>query len=143
MGGGGGNGGIGGGIIRIQAGSGAVIVDGTIYARGYIGGSNGDRTGAGGSIWITTGKISGAGTIEASGWNTTWGAGGGGAIAVEYTDATSTLPAFVNATGTSSQGKLGGAGTTYVRGPSSTFRDLTVNNSNRTGQATVRPSLGN
>src|SRR5205814_8585037 len=56
---------------------------------------------------------------------------------------TSTLPVFVNATGTSSQNKLGGAGTTWVKGPSSTYGNLTVDNAGRSGQPTVLPSLGN
>jgi hypothetical protein len=135
-----GNGPAGGGIIRIQAGSSAVIVDGTINAKG----AGGDRSGAGGSIWITTAKISGAGRIDAGANNApTYGAGGGGAIAIEYTDPTSTVPTTASSTGTSSQGRIGGAGTIWLKGPSSTFGDLTVDNNNLTGQATVLPSLGN
>jgi hypothetical protein len=117
------------------------VVNGTISAKGAAGGSN-DRTGAGGSVWITTGKISGSGKIDVGSVNAYYGAGGGGAIAIEYTDATSTLPVMASATGTSSQNKLGGAGTIYVKGPSSTYGDLTVDNGGTSGQATVLPSLG-
>jgi hypothetical protein len=138
-GGGGGNGGSnGGGIIRIQAGSGAVIVDGTIRARNW----NGDRSGAGGSIWISTAKISGAGKLDVGTDGVYYGSGGGGAIAVEYTDPTSTVPAVVLGAGTSSQGRLGGAGTLYVKGPSSTYGDLTADNGGISGQATVLAALG-
>ncbi len=136
-GGGAGNGQPGGGVIRIQAG--AVLVIGNILAKG----NGGDRSGAGGSIWITTGKISGTGRIDAGSNNApTYGAGGGGAVAIEYTDPTSTLPVLASATGTSNQGRLGGAGSVYVKGPNNTYGDLTVDNAGQGGQATVLPSLG-
>ncbi|HEX7582390.1 MAG TPA: Ig-like domain-containing protein, partial [Gaiellaceae bacterium] len=59
-GGGAGNGGPGGGIVRITSGS--LTLDGAIRANGDKGTS--DRTGAGGSVWVTTGAFSGAGTIS-------------------------------------------------------------------------------
>jgi hypothetical protein len=141
--GGGGNcSGTGGGVIRIQAAN-AIVVNGTINAKGNNANGNcGDRTAAGGSVWITTGKISGNGRIDTGSNNTTWGAGGGGAIAIEYTDPTSTLPVLASATSTSSQGNLGGAGSIYVKGANATYGDLTVDNAGQSGQPTVLPSLG-
>jgi hypothetical protein len=141
--GGGGNcAGTGGGVIRIQA-TNAVVVNGNINSRGTnTGGGCSDRTAAGGSVWITTGKISGTGRIDTGSSNTTWGAGGGGAIAIEYTDPTSTLPTLASATGASSQSILGGAGTIYVKGANATYGDLIVDNAGQSGQPTVLPSLG-
>ena len=140
LGGGGNCTGTGGGAVRIQSGS--TVVDGNIISKGTNSGGCGDRSAAGGSVWITTGKISGAGRIDTSATSTTWGAGGGGAIAIEYTDPTSTLPMLASATGTSSQGYPGGAGTVYVKGANSTYGDLTVDNGGQSGQPTVLSSLG-
>jgi len=135
-------GGSGGGVIRIQAGN-AVVVNGSINAKGSTtGGSNNDRAGAGGSIWITTGKITGTGRVDASSPSTTWGTGGGGAIAIEYTDPASTLPVLASASSSSSQGYPGGAGSIYVKGANSTYGDLTVDNAGLSGQPTLLPSLG-
>jgi hypothetical protein len=137
-GGGGSGGGAGGGAIRIQ--SGTAVIDGNINAKGSLIG--GDRSGAGGSVWIATGKISGAGRIDTSSVNANWGSGGGGAITIEYTDPTSTLPVLASATGTSNQGFRGGAGTMYVKGANATYGALTVDNAGLSGQPTVLPSLG-
>jgi len=140
FGGGAAGGGAGGGAIRIQ--SGTAVIDGFVHAKGSLNGGNNDRSGGGGSIWITTGKISGAGRIDTGSVNATWGSGGGGAISIEYTDPTSTLPVLASATGTSNQGYPGGAGSIYVKGANSTYGDLTVDNAGQSGQPTVLPSLG-
>ncbi|HKR63211.1 MAG TPA: Ig-like domain-containing protein, partial [Thermoanaerobaculia bacterium] len=130
----------GGGVVRITAGS--LTVDGAIRANsGDISGT----TGAGGSIWIKAGKVLGAGTISANSGNNTnccnFGSGGGGAVALEYTDATSVLPVLQAFAGTGNRN--GGGGVVYVKGPSSTYGDLTVDNRSINGQITELPSLGN
>ncbi|HYK00775.1 MAG TPA: Ig-like domain-containing protein [Thermoanaerobaculia bacterium] len=130
----------GGGILRITAGT--MVVDGLIRSNG----ANSDgATGAGGSVWITTGRITGTGTIAANGGTNTnccnYGGGGGGAVAVEYTDATSVMPVLQAVASTSS--RLGGGGVVYVKGPGATYGDLTVDNRSVNGQVTELPSLGN
>ncbi|MFL6247288.1 MAG: Ig-like domain-containing protein [Thermoanaerobaculia bacterium] len=128
----------GGGIIRIKAGT--VHVEGAIAAAGELL----NRGGAGGSIWITAGRISGSGTIDARGGGGV-PAGGGGAIAIEYTDPASVLPSLQHASGAAVEGRhRGGAGSTYIRGPQSTFGDLIVDNGTASNQGTFTelPSLG-
>src|SRR6185436_11121262 len=70
--------------------------------------------------------------------------GGGGAIALDYTQlgATSTLLDHLNAQG-GGAGITGGAGTVHVRGGSESYGRLTVDNAAVTGnRRTVLPSLG-
>src|SRR5207237_10599436 len=121
VGGGAGNGGSGGGIVRVIAGT--VVVDGAIRANGWLTGGYNDRGGAGGSVWVSAGTVGGAGAIEARGGDGAyWGTGGGGAIAVEYTTGSSgTLLANLLARpGTpSSQRRYGGAGKVGAEGRSS------------------------
>ena len=64
---GGQGGGAGGGAIRIQA-SDAIVVDGAIRANGFVA-STGGRLGmgAGGSVWLSTRSLGGAGVVEANG----------------------------------------------------------------------------
>jgi hypothetical protein len=133
------DGGAGGGVIRIKT-TAEVTVDGAIRANGC---DCGDRSGAGGSIWITTGKYAGGGAIEVRGGNAYWEKGAGGAVAIEYTDATSVLPGALLRGGTGTQYYTGGAGSFYVKGPSSTYGDLTVDNAGYTADLTDLPSLGN
>ncbi len=137
--GGGGNGVRGGGAAKITASN--VVVQGAIRANGN---DSGGGAGAGGSIWIATGKIGGAGTIEANGGRSqnccNFGGGGGGAIAIEYTDATSVLPTL-RATTTSSN-RQGGPGSVYVKGASSTYGDVTLDNAGINGNTSQLPSLG-
>jgi Bacterial Ig-like domain/F5/8 type C domain len=141
-GGGAGNGSAGGGVVKITSES--VTVDGFVRANG-VNIAN-DGSGAGGSIWIRTAKIAGAGTIEANSGSVSeccgqgYGTGGGGAVAIEYTDATSTLP-MLRAMAASGP-RIGGAGTVYVKGASSTYGELTVDNGNKSGWPTILPSLG-
>jgi subtilase family serine protease len=78
-GGGGGGGqpgwGAGGGLIRLTV-AGTLRVDGLISAAGYWNWDGGG--GAGGSIWLTAGQLTGSGTIQANGGNPANGGGGGG-----------------------------------------------------------------
>jgi len=84
-----GRGGDGGGVMRVRAG--AVELDGVLLAYGEgvpavaVGGA-----GAGGSIWITCGSLSGSGRISADGGDSSTasgaGAGGGGRVVIETDD---------------------------------------------------------
>ncbi|HVR41771.1 MAG TPA: Ig-like domain-containing protein, partial [Thermoanaerobaculia bacterium] len=118
----------GGGVVRIDATE--VIANGPIYANGVGTTSPTDgRSGGGGSIWITTQKISGVGPIQARAGDAYHEAGGGGAISIAYTDANSVIPALLNRGGTTLRTDpgvvfIGGAGSILVRGPSSTYGDL-------------------
>ncbi|HEX7708969.1 MAG TPA: discoidin domain-containing protein [Thermoanaerobaculia bacterium] len=141
-GGGAGGGSAGGGVVKVTART--VVVDGVIRSNS---GSSSGGTGAGGSVWITTDRISGGGTIEASGTNVpivccpTAGGGGGGAISINYTDPTSTLP-VLRALGASGRTSHGAAGTIYTSGPHSTYGDLTIDDGSAPRNATRLPSLG-
>jgi RHS repeat-associated protein len=105
----GGLGGAGGGAIRLQV-TGTLALDGRISADAtaptvawYPGG------GAGGSIWVTAGRLAGSGTLQANGsaggLHSTGGGGGGGRIAVYY-GADGGFTGFVRAT---TAGAAGGA----------------------------------
>jgi hypothetical protein len=137
--GGGGNNVRGGGALRLTASS--VNVDGMIAANGFD--QNGGA-GAAGSIWITTGKITGAGTIVANGGRSlnccNYGGGGGGAIALEYTDPSSVVP-VLKASATSSN-RQAGPGAVYVKNPASVYGDVTMDNNGISGNVSPLPSLG-
>ncbi|MCX5689807.1 MAG: hypothetical protein NTV94_08510, partial [Planctomycetota bacterium] len=84
-------GGNGGGLVRLSVGQ-VLTVDGTITANGSTT-STSAGSGSGGSVYINAGQLAGAGLITANGGNPgggTWGAGGGGRIAI-YT-CTNTFP---------------------------------------------------
>ena len=87
---GGGTGGTGGGAIRLDV-SGTLTLNGEITADGEsIGTTRGEGGGSGGSIYVTTEVLTGAGTFSADGGsslNNRGGGGGGGRVVVCYTDA--------------------------------------------------------
>ena len=131
----------GGGIIRINLGTGSAALNGVISANGAAATSAGG--GAGGSIYINTGTISGTtGTISANGGNGSSGyGGGGGRVALYYTSLpttgnfvyNTTLPSSVTAyggTGTAAApATVGAAGTVYLKNTSAqTYGDLIINN---------------
>jgi protocatechuate 3,4-dioxygenase beta subunit len=127
----------GGGVVRLNASAGNVVIDGSILANGEGGGSG--AGGAGGSIWINAAAIRGAGTIQASGSvaNTTKGGGSGGRIAL-YAGTIDpgltgrTLAAGAkNSSGTSSIA-WGAAGTIFVKPDSQTRGDLILDNGGST-----------
>jgi hypothetical protein len=141
-GGGGGGGGTGGGVVRITATS--VVVNGNITATGVRSSS---RAAAGGSIWISTGSISGSGMLDASGSGADngWGSAGGGAIAVEYTDAASAAALPIMKATSGANTPVGGAGSIYTFGPSSTYGSVKFDNSTfsmSNAESTILPSLG-
>ena len=114
-----GYGGDGGGVVRIEA-TGSVTVNGSVLADGrnassYGGdgsGSNWGQPGAGGSIWITCGTISGSGVIRAAGGggdnplinSIPALAAGGGMIAIDYNPSLQTSEAVADMTISSAAG---------------------------------------
>ncbi|MGH9457002.1 MAG: hypothetical protein ACRD2J_05105, partial [Thermoanaerobaculia bacterium] len=129
----------GGGVVRITAD--ALVVDGAIRANGTDAQSWRDsRGGAGGSVWIRTRAFEGSGSIEARGGHGDETSGGGGAVAVEYTELSTRLPGYVVHSGT--DGLRAGAGTVWVHGPASIYGDLRIDNAGQNGQPTELPSLG-
>jgi hypothetical protein len=84
--------------------------------------------------------------VEANGSHANYGSGGGGAVSIEYnTSSASGVPWSVTArTNTSNNGasRQGGAGTLYVKRPTSTYGDLSIDNKGFTGEQTLLPSLG-
>jgi len=82
----------GGGSIRLNI-SGTLKLDGTIAAIGANGNGFNGGAGSGGSIYVTTATIAGSGIFKARGGNAAQGgsasnAGGGGRIAIYYTNST-------------------------------------------------------
>jgi hypothetical protein len=136
---GGGGAASGGGVVKINAGS--VLLNGTIRANGTLVSARG---GAGGSVWITTGRISGTGAIQTLGGGTdSYGGGGGGAISVTWTDEASTLPAMSAAAGTSHDGsRHGGPGTVYLLGPGATYGEVRIDAGTVLGSPVQLPALG-
>ena len=135
----------GGGVVRLTVG-GDLQCDGLIRSNGS--GELAKNAGAGGSIWIgVAGNVAGSGAIEAVGGTTitlphdSFGGGGGGAIALEYGGLLSIPTTSFNASGSSTY-HYGGAGTVFLKGPDSTFGDLTVDNKDVDGPSTVLPALG-
>ncbi|MDD4061610.1 MAG: hypothetical protein PHW08_13040, partial [Kiritimatiellae bacterium] len=101
-------GGYGGGLVWVEA-SGDVLMDGTINANGGEATGN-SGAGSGGGVYLRCSTFAGAGSITANGGSSYVG-GGGGRIAVVYTDLTAQAllsPAVrFNATSTVSNGTRG------------------------------------
>ena len=124
-------GGDGGGAVRIHAAQ--IQIDGVIFANGQGIYANG----SGGSIYITTGVLSGNGTIRGNGGDQGMNRGGGGRVAIYYDDKSGfggSVQArggiYTNINGTINQGfgKGGGAGTVYWKKNSDAFGDLIIDN---------------
>ena len=115
-----GNGGWGGGYVRITAHD--VTVNGAIRAEGGISSGSASGDGSGGSIWITTSRLGGDGIISANGGGNGRHTGGGGgriAIYLDYLDSSSDLNGLRNITAFSGRGNYNSApsaaGTIYIR----------------------------
>ena len=136
----------GGGAVWIEMAPGGVIdLDGTIASNGARFSSSSYGGGAGGSIYINTNTLRGAGAISADGGQggSSGGGGSGGRIAVEgFTPANlagnfapelidTTLTAF----GGGSGNENGGAGTVWLRSQAQSYGDLIVDNNDA-----VRPT---
>jgi len=139
--------GSGGGVITLNAAT--LTNDGAIRANG-VGSQFGGCCdgGAGGSIWLRTTALSGNGTVEAIGgaWDRF---GGGGAIAIEYSNAggnvLNNVSAWTGGSAGANGSNYGGAGSILIKGPGATFGALTINNNSHPPagvQSTELPSLG-
>ncbi len=146
----------GGGIIRLNLAAGTATVNGTIDASGAsVGAGSGYcGTGAGGSVLIKTGSVTGSGSIAANGGTCTStsglvSGGGGGRIAAFYTSGAGgfATPASMvtrfsaaggvgTASSVASPAYTGGAGTIYLKKTTQTYGDLIVNSSVATTNAT-------
>jgi len=111
------NGGTGGGLVQITAGS--AQVDGEILANGggFGGGGGG---GSGGGVLLNVGTLSGAGTIAANGGmgsGSLGGGGSGGRVAIYYSASTFNLSSNVSAFGghTTAANGSGASGTVYLQ----------------------------
>ncbi len=101
---------MGGGAIRLTV-SGAIQNDGLICADGGSGGNSG----AGGSIYLTSGSLKGNGTIRARGVNNSSYASGGGRIALVVTDPGADFSLYTGGVLASYGTAYSGAGTLYLR----------------------------
>ncbi len=103
----------GGGAIKLNIG-GTLSVNGAVLANGTSAWINDQGGAAGGSIWIIANRITGSGTISASGGNgeayRDGGGGGGGRIALYY--GTTDFSGNISAQGAAGA-QRGGAGTIY------------------------------
>lgn len=133
-------GGAGGGLIRMVVG-GTLQVDGQLAANGadaILGPSGGG--GGGGGMHLTTGNLTGSGTISANGGSSVgqgYGYGGGGAggrIAI-YSE-TRTFGGILSANPGTGQAQPGGAGTVYLKLAAQAVGDLRVDSNNTAGALT-------
>ncbi|WP_211485165.1 IPT/TIG domain-containing protein [Corallococcus exiguus] len=121
-------GGNGGGRLRLKAAS--LKLDGKLLANGGDGNS---RSGAGGSIRVEVGALTGVGSMTAQGAY----AGGGGRVAVYYDTASSSFDwSRVSAQGGSSSG----VGTVYLKGSQQAYGELQLDNKNIPPDANTKPT---
>ena len=126
----------GGGVVRVTATT--LQLDGKILANGL---NNG---GAGGSIRIDTGTLSGAGQIHADGGGNSNTAGGGGRVAIYYQTLTLNRANITASGGPNCCGPAfqGAAGTIFLKSSAQTLGDLLVKNGTVTNQATPLNAVG-
>ncbi|MBS1957858.1 MAG: hypothetical protein JST80_00155 [Bdellovibrionales bacterium] len=136
-----GSSGPGGGIIRIStSGAGPITISGTVDARATD--VNADN-GAGGSIYLNGGLVTGSGTLDARGGTNSGGmnymGGGGGRIAVYYTSLGGNFTYPTNAianikawggTSNANTSYWAAAGTIFMKASSENYGRLIVNNNN-------------
>ena len=131
-----------------------MVLDGILSADGE---SAPESTGgAGGSLWVKVGVLSGTGSLQANGgigkcYNSGGFGGGGGRVALYYREAAGFDLSRVTAYGGNSpcndSGQIyrnGGAGTVYLKGKDQEYGDLIVDNLNRATPAgsTSLPAVG-
>lgn len=124
----GGNNSAGGGLVKLNI-SGTTTVTGNIVADGgaSTAACAAGSTGSGGGIYISTGTITGAGTISANGGAATCANGGGGRIAIYY--GASSYSGTTRAYGGNGAGaSKGGAGTVFIKDTGQSTGTLTINN---------------
>lgn len=127
----GGNYGPGGGAVILNIRD-QLSVNGIITANGF-GGFNGCGGGAGGSVNIVAGSLSGTNSITANGAASEGSGGGGGRISIVLTNANDSV--FTNLTITTYgglSGIYGAAGTVYIKGTNQTYGTLIIDNRNST-----------
>ncbi|MBU0678613.1 MAG: hypothetical protein KJ626_10905, partial [Verrucomicrobia bacterium] len=123
---------LGGGRMRVRAGE--LILDGSLLANGVTHPTIAHRGGgSGGSIWLEAGVLRGTGLVQADGssGSSTYGCGGGGGrVAVYYTDASGFDLAHVEAQGGigASGQQDGGAGTVYLKDAAAVAGTLLIDN---------------
>ncbi|RLC36193.1 hypothetical protein DRH27_05590, partial [Candidatus Falkowbacteria bacterium] len=134
------NGGEGGGAVKLVI-TGTTTIFGTVIADGSVGRGWQGGGGSGGSIYINTATLEGAGTITVNGGNGSNdntavgnGGGGGGRIAVYYTTDSSSI--VYNAyggvgSGATSLQNIGGAGTIYKKSSVQNYGDLIIDNNDQ------------
>jgi hypothetical protein len=135
--------------------AGTLRVDGQLTANGAdgpTGNYSAGGGGAGGSLWLTVGTLTGAGSISASGGQGfknygvgaqyTAGGGGGGRIAIEY--GANTMTGTITATGASGN-QRGGAGTIYRKAAAEPLGEVLIDNGGAGGAYTAltTPSVFN
>jgi hypothetical protein len=131
----------GGGAARLTVG-GSLMLDGRLSADGANAGPAGGG-GAGGSLWITTGTLSGTGSISANGGNgdpITGGGGGGGRIAISYN--TNQFTGTISARGGAGS-QYGGAGTICLHAQDGSLPRVIVDNGGTRGNSTPITGLTN
>ncbi len=134
----GGQGAAGGGAIRLVVGGRLTVEkDGRLSANGSAAGPvNNAGGGAGGSLWLTVGTLSGAGLISVDGGAGEWVDGGGGAggrLALYFAE--NTFSGSMQAYGGGGS-QRGGAGTIYTRKTGSAFGHVLVHNGGTRGNET-------
>jgi hypothetical protein len=131
-------GGAGGGAIRLNV-TGMLVLDGRISADGGVGIGEGSGGGSGGSVWLTVGTLTGAGTLSANGGMgngfglTGGGSGGGGRIAIQY--GLNLFFGVISARGGSGSA-WGGAGTVYTKASSQSSGLVLADNGGQSGTNT-------
>lgn len=125
----------GGGCVRLQV-DGALTVNGRVSANGFNCQINNGGGGAGGSLWLRVGTLSGAGVIEANGGAGEWvdgGGGSGGRIALYF--ASDDFHGRVTTYGGGGS-QRGAAGTIYRRRDGESEGQLVLHNGDVWGQLT-------
>ena len=132
-----GSGGSGGSAVTLNV-VGALRVDGALTDDGVAPSSLYDGGGAGGSLWITVGELTGSGSITARGAaSSSGGGGGGGRIALYFTQ--NTFGGLLSAAGAVGN-QVGGAGTIYTRRSSDACGLVLVDNGNNPGVTRLNSS---
>ena len=122
-----------------------LLLDGRISANGSPALAEGSGGGSGGSVWVTAGTLTGAGTISANGGMgngfglTGGGGGGGGRIAIQY--GVNLFFGVTTAQGGSGSA-WGGAGTIYTIANSQSWGQVLVDNGGQSGTNTSWSSDG-
>jgi hypothetical protein len=133
----------GGGAIRLTV-AGTLTVNGSISANGASDTPGHGGCGSGGSIWLTTDRLQGSGSILANGGtgrsDCDGGAGGGGRIALYYNTASLDFASQLFARGggpfTCPDRLWGGAGTIYFKGAAQPVGDVRIDNGGNLGAIT-------